>query len=147
MRALKSLLLVGSTLVLGLGCNFGTLDDQSKFTLIPGRTNTINSQYDRPVADVGAAVRAALNTLGTITEEKKLPMPEEEVVKTVFTARINTRHVRVLVKPFKESPDVISDVSVQVWTTSRNPDLLVAYETDKAIYNALVTASLQQTSN
>ena len=134
-------------MALGLGCNFPTLDDNSKFTLIPGRTNTIDSQYDKPSANVEAAVRVALSALGTITEEKKLPGSEEGVPKNVFTARINTRHVRVLVKPSKESPDAISDVSVQVWTTSRNPDLLVAIEIDKAIYNALVHASLQQTNN
>ena len=133
--------------MLGLGCNFGTLDNKSKFTLVPGRTNTVDSKYDISSAGVEAAVRVALGALGTITEEKRLPVSEEGVNKNVFTARINTRYVQVLVKPSKESPSAVSDVSVQAWTAARNPDLLVAFEIDKAIHNQLITASLQQTNN
>ena len=147
MRTLQSLFLIATALLLGSGCNFDTLDDKSKFTLIPGRTNTIDALFDKPTAEVEAAVRAALSTLGTITEEKRLPVANEEATKSVFTARINTRHVRVLVKPSTESPDAISEVRVQAWTKSRNPDLLIASEIKLAVYNALVHASLQQTSN
>ena len=147
MRILQSFFLIATILLLGSGCNFDTLDDKSKFTLIPGRANTLHAQFDRPTADVEAAVRATLSALGTITEEKRLPVTDEEVTKNVFTARINTRHVRVSVKPSKESPDVISDMRIQAWTKSRNPDLMIASEIKLAVFSALVNASLKQTSN
>ena len=146
MRVIKSLLLVGPALALGLGCHFNTLDNKSMFTWAPGSGYTVPHLYDRPAADVEDCVRVALSTLGTITEEKKLPSGEEGVTKTVFSARIDTRYVQVAVKPSKESPEVISDVKVMAWKRGwRSPDKDVAYETGLAIYNALVTASLQQT--
>ena len=148
MRTLQSLFLIATALLLGSGCNFNTLDDKSKFTLIPGRANTVEAFYDQPVTKVETAVRNALSRYGTITEEKRLPVTGEETTKLVFSARIDTRHVRVSVKSNKETP-AYTNTYVQAWTTSRNPDLQVAFKTDREIYLVLfnINNPQQQTSN
>ena len=125
MRVFNIFFLTLTAGVMSSGC-YTTGDNESKFTLIPGLTDSIEKRYDRPVPDVLTAVRSAVKLMGTLTGEKELPEGEE--MKNVITARINSRYVWVTVRPDKEAPETISAVSFQVRTDSsflvggRNPD-------------------------
>jgi tetratricopeptide (TPR) repeat protein len=109
------------------------VDNKSGFTLIPGRTDSVERRYDKPVAEVMAAVRIALQSMGTITGE--------EAAKNVITARINTNYVWVKVTPDKQAPEAISAVRFQVRTKSSRPDLQTASAIAEQTTLALISAA------
>ena len=138
MRAIKTFFLAGLAVVLSAGC-FTTADDKSKFTPIPWRTDSVERRYDKPVADVMAAIRIALGAMGTITGE--------EATKSVISARINTRYVWVKVSPDPQAPDAISAVRIQVRTKYRNPDQQTASAIAEQVTLALIAAANPQPQN
>ena len=147
MRVFNIFFLTLTAGVMSSGC-YTTADDKSKFTLIPGRTDTVQRRYDKPVPEVMAAVRQAVEHLGTFTSEKKVP--EGELMKNVITGRIDTRRVWITVRPDKELPETVSAVSFQVRTDSsflvggRNPDLQTAGELAEQTFSALTAAANPQ---
>lgn len=144
MRATKLFVLMTVAVILNTGC-FTTADDKSKFTLVPGRADSVERRYDKPVAEVMAAVRSALGAMGTITGE--------EATKNVITARINTNYVWVKVTPDKQAPEAISAVRFQVRTKSswivggRQPDLQTASAIAEQTTLALIAAANPQPIN
>ena len=147
MRVFNIFFLTLTAGVMSSGC-YTTADDKSKFTLIPGRTDSVQRRYDKPVPEVMAAVRSAVSSIGTLTSEKKVP--EGEMMKNVITGRIDTRRVWVTVRPDKEAPETISAVSFQVRTDSsflvggRNPDLQTAAALAEQTTLALIAAANPQ---
>jgi|TARA_B100001971_G_C18249308_1_gene576884 hypothetical protein len=136
MRLLKFTILAALVLpILTTGC-YTTQSGKSKITFIPGRTDTVPKRYDRPVETVLAASREALGLLGTVTPEQINPKDKSHVL----TGRINSRYVEIKVLPDKQSPANISAVYIQVRTTWRNPDLLLAAELSNQITLALIRA-------
>ena len=136
MRLLKFTILAALVLsVLSTGC-YSTQSGKSKFTLIPGRTDTVPKRYDRPVENVLAASREALDLLGTMTPEQVNPTDKSHVL----TGRINSSYVEIKVLPDKQSPENISEVYIQVRTKYRNPNLLLASELSNQITLALIRA-------
>jgi ABC-type Fe3+-hydroxamate transport system substrate-binding protein len=136
MRAINITILAALVLpILTTGC-YTTQSGQSKFTFVPGRTDTVPKRFDRPVAAVLAASREALNLLGTETPGQVNPKDKSQVL----TGRINSRYVQIKVLPDKQSPANISAVYIQVRTTWRNPDLLLASELSNQITLALIRA-------
>lgn len=120
MRLLKSTILAVLVLpLLSTGC-YTTQSGKSKFTFIPGRTDTMPKRYDQPVETVFGAAREALQLMGTLTSEER--------TKNVLTGRVNARYVWIKVMPDKQSPENISAVQIQVRTKFGNPDLLLASE-------------------
>ncbi|MEE2813315.1 MAG: hypothetical protein VX945_02340 [Verrucomicrobiota bacterium] len=144
MRATKLFVLMTVAVILNTGC-YSTADDKSKFTLVPGRADSVERRYDKPVAEVMAAVRSALGAMGTITGE--------EATKNVITARINTNYVWVKVTPDKQAPEAISAVRFQVRTKSswivggRQPDLQTASAIAEQTTLALIAAANPQPIN
>ena len=141
MRAIKLFLLMTVATVLNSGC-YTTADDKSQFTLIPGRSDSVERRYDKPVPEVMAAVRTAVGAMGTITGE--------EATKNVITARINTNYVWIKVSPDKQAPEAISAVQFQVRTKSswliggRQPDLQTASAIAEQTTLALIAAANPQ---
>mgnify|MGYP001160978238 FL=1 len=141
MRAVKLFLLMTVAAILNSGC-YTTADDKSQFTLIPGRTDSVERRYDKPVPEVMAAVRTAVGAMGTITGE--------EATKNVITARINTNYVWIKVSPDKQAPEAISAVQFQVRTNSswliggRQPDLQTASAIAEQTTLALIAAANPQ---
>ena len=136
MRLLKFTILAALVLpILSTGC-YTTQSGKSKFTFIPGRTDTVPKRYDRPVENVLAASREALDLLGTMTPEQVNPTDKSHVL----TGRINSSYVEIKVLPDKQSPENISAVYIQVRTKYRNPDLLLASELSEQITLALIRA-------
>ena len=136
MRLLKFTILAALVLpILSTGC-YTTQSGKSKFTFIPGRTDTVPKRYDRPVETVLAASREALDLLGTVMPEQANPTDKSHVL----TGRINSRYVEIKVLPDKQSPENISEVYIQVRTKYRNPDLLLASELSNQITLALIRA-------
>ncbi len=135
--------MIGSA-ILNSGC-YTTADDKSKFTLVPGRTDSVERRYDKPVPEVMAAVRTAISAMGTITGE--------EATKNVITARINTNYVWIRVTPDKQAPEAISAVRFQVRTQSswlvggRQPDLQTASAIAEQTTLALIAAANPQSKN
>ena len=73
MRLLKFTILAALVLpILSTGC-YTTQSGKSKFTFIPGRTDTVPKRYDRPVETVLTASREALDLLGTVMPEQANP--------------------------------------------------------------------------
>ena len=147
MRVFYIFFLTLTAAVMGSGC-YTTGDNESKFTLIPGRTDTVQRRYNKPIPEVMNAVRSAVSTLGTLTSEKKVP--EGELMKNVITGRIDTRRIWVTVSPDKELPGPVSAVSFQVRTDSsflvggRNPDLQTAAALAEQTTLALIAAANPQ---
>ena len=141
MRATKLLVLTTVAAILSTGC-YSTADDKSRFTLVPGRIDSVERRYDKPVAEVMAAVRSAVGAMGTITSE--------EATKNVITARINTNYVWVKVTPDKQAPEAISAVRFQVRTKSswilggRQPDIQTASAIAEQTTLALIAAANPQ---
>jgi len=143
MRAIKFTILAALVLpILTTGC-YTTQTGQSKFTFVPGRTDTVPKRFDRPVADVLAASREALNLLGTETPGQVDPKDKSQVI----AGRINSRYVEIKVLPDKQSPASISAVYIQVRTKWRNPDLLMASELSNQITLALIRAENKRAAN
>ena len=141
MRATKLLVLTTVAAILSTGC-YSTADDKSRFTLVPGRIDSVERRYDKPVTEVMAAVRSAVGAMGTITSE--------EATKNVITARINTNYVWVKVTPDKQAPEAISAVRFQVRTKSswilggRQPDIQTASAIAEQTTLALIAAANPQ---
>jgi len=136
MRLLKFTILAALVLpFLSTGC-YTTQSGKSKFTFIPGRTDTVPKRYDRPVETVLAASREALGQLGTLMPEHVNPTDKSHVL----TGRINSRYVEIKVLPDKQSPTNISAVYIQARTKYHNPDLLLASELSNQITLALIRA-------
>ena len=136
MRAINITVLAALVLpILTTGC-YTTQSGKSKFTFVPGRTDTVPKRYDRPVATVLAASREALNLLGTETPGQVNPKDKSQLLN----GRINTRYVEIKVLPDKQSPTNISAVYIQARTKWRNPDLLLASELSNQITLALIRA-------
>ena len=135
--------MIGSA-ILNSGC-YTTADDKSKFTLVPGRDDSVERRYDKPVPEVMAAVRTAVSAMGTITGE--------EATKNIITARINTNYVWIKVTPDKQAPEAISAVRFQVRTQSswlvggRQPDLQTASAIAEQTTLALIAAANPQPKN
>jgi len=117
MRAMKnSIIVAGLAMTFLTGC-FTTQDGTSKFTCIPGRSDTFQLRPNWPLAQSLQAVQEVLAVEGAITTV--------EATQNVVTARVNERYVWVKVESDPESPD-ISLITFQARTKWRNPDLALA---------------------
>ena len=142
MRAINITILAALVLpILTTGC-YTTQSGKSKFTFVPGRTDTVPKRYDRPVATVLAASREALNLLGTETPGQVNPKDKSQVLN----GRINTRYIEIKVLPDKQSPTNISAVYIQARTKWGNPDLLLASELSNQITLAIIRAENKRTA-
>jgi hypothetical protein len=108
------------------GC-VSTVDGGSKAGL-PLATDTKESSYERPVADIFAAAKEVLNLNGNVVKEN--------TINHSLEAKIDTRTVWVAVD---EIAPKVSRVRVQARTRGGRGDMDLASEIDKQIYGKLIT--------
>jgi hypothetical protein len=104
-----------------------TVDGGSKAGL-PLATDTKESSYERPVADIFAAAKEVLNLNGNVVKEN--------TINHSLEAKIDTRTVWVAVD---EIAPKVSRVRVQARTRGGRGDMDLASEIDKQIYGKLIT--------
>ena len=115
-------------LVAGTGCT-QTVSGSRKAT-IPLAKNTIQSRYNRPVAEIFTAARNVLSHYGTLTGEN--------TINSSLEAQVDNRSVYVRVDEVEPG---VSRVQVQAIRKGGAGDVDLAAEIDKLIALKLATAS------
>ena len=113
--------MLGFAGLLAAGCTT-TLDGQVKATAIPFRKNVIISRYERPVQAIVDVAKEVITKNGRLTGD--------DAVTKVISGQIDTRTVLIKVE---EVQPTVTQVSIQVLTKMRNPDMDLAREIDKEI--------------
>ncbi len=102
-----------------------------KQAAVPFIKDRIEALYQRPVPQVWAAAKDVLTYNGQLESE--------DLVKSTFEAKIDTRTVWVKVEPVDEK---VTKVTVEVRTKGGGTDIEMAGEVDKQIAIRLATGNL-----
>jgi hypothetical protein len=119
-RKLLSLLCAGASIGLLAGC-VSTVDGRSRAG-VPFATDTIESRYERPPAQIFDAAKRVLAYHGTLTADN--------TINNSLEARVDTRTVWVAVD---EVEPKVSRVRTQFRTKGGGGDIHLASEIDKQI--------------